>query len=259
MRDKTIWIITLFPDYFKPFLEFGVAGQALRGERKTSEFTHKVELINLRDYSFDNYKSVDDSPFGGGPGMVMKADVLENAVLNGVVKNSSRELKDFDVIYTSPRGKVWSNDLCKEFAVNHLSISEETSKDIIFICGRYEGVDERFLSQYVTHYYSLGDFVLTGGEIAVMTILDSAMRFVPGVLGNKLSAELESFADDLIEYPQYTRPREFNGEVVPDVLASGHHANIEKWQKEQKIEMTKKYRPDLLKIWESKTKKGLKK
>jgi tRNA (guanine37-N1)-methyltransferase len=247
VRDKRIWVITLFPDYFKPFLDFGVAGQALRGERKSGEFSHSVELVNPRDFSFDNYKSVDDSPFGGGPGMVMRADVLENTLLNGVVKPSGRELSDFEVIYTSPRGRVWNNDICREFALK--SLDTAIDKDIVFICGRYEGIDERFLEHYVTSYYSLGDFVLTGGEVAVMTMLDSAMRFVPGVLGNKLSAELESFADDLIEHPQYTRPREFNGTPVPEVLASGHHANIEKWQLEQKIEMTKKYRPDLYEKW----------
>lgn len=258
MRDKKIYIISLFPDYFKPFLEFGVVGQALRGERTSGEYQYEVILINPRDYTFDNYKSVDDSPFGGGPGMVMKADVLENALLNGVIKPSNRELSEFDVIYTSPRGKVWSNSVCKNFAYNYLQISEASSNDIVFICGRYEGIDERFLSQYVTDYFSIGDFVLTGGEIAVLTMLDSAMRFVPGVLGNKLSAELESFSDELIEYPQYTRPREFNGVEIPDVLISGHHKNIGKWQLEEKLKMTKKYRPDLYSSWEKKTTKGLK-
>jgi tRNA (guanine37-N1)-methyltransferase len=241
MINRRIWILTLFPEYFKPLLECGISGSAFRGER-SEEIKFEVLFVNIRDYSTTKYKSVDDSPFGGGPGMVMRADILRDALVKGVVeKGGYSDLSELTVVYTSPRGKVWDNKVAREFGTTTM-----TNKDIVFICGRYEGVDERFLQKYVNEYYSLGDFVLTGGELAVMTMMDSAVRFVPGILGNKLSSEYDSFEDGLIEYPQYTKPQEFEGMGVPEVLLSGHHKNIEKWQLEQKKEMTKKLRPDLL-------------
>jgi tRNA (guanine37-N1)-methyltransferase len=239
---RKIWILTLFPEYFKPLLECGISGSAFRGER-SENLKFEVQFVNIRDFSTTKYKSVDDSPFGGGPGMVMRADILRDALVKGVVeKGGYQNLSDLTVIYTSPRGKVWNNKVAREFGTKTM-----TEKDIVFICGRYEGIDERFLQKYVNEFYSLGDFVLTGGELAVMTMMDSAVRFVPGILGNKLSSEYDSFEDGLIEYPQYTKPQEFEGMGVPEVLLSGHHKNIEKWQLEQKKEMTKKLRPDLLK------------
>jgi tRNA (guanine37-N1)-methyltransferase len=241
MINRRIWILTLFPEYFKPLLECGISGSAFRGER-SEEMKFEVLFVNIRDYSTTKYKSVDDSPFGGGPGMVMRADILRDALVKGVVqKGGYSDLSELTVVYTSPRGKVWDNKVAREFGTKTM-----TEKDIVFICGRYEGIDERFLQKYVNEYYSLGDFVLTGGELAVMTMMDSAVRFVPGILGNKLSSEYDSFEDGLIEYPQYTKPQEFEGMGVPEVLLSGHHKNIEKWQLEQKKEMTKKLRPDLL-------------
>jgi tRNA (guanine37-N1)-methyltransferase len=187
---------------------------------------------------------VDDSPFGGGPGMVMRADILKEAFLQGVVAAGNYSSKeDLHVVYTSPRGKVWTNKVAREFGTQILS----GEKDIVFICGRYEGIDERFLETYVNDFYSVGDYVLTGGEIPVMAMLDSSVRFVPGILGNKLSAGDDSFEDGLIEFPQYTKPREFDGMDVPAILLEGHHKKIGEWQKEQKVEMTKKWRPDLLK------------
>jgi tRNA (guanine37-N1)-methyltransferase len=240
---KKIWILTLFPEYFKPLLECGISGQAFRGERSES-IKFEVEFVNIRDYSLTKYKSVDDSPFGGGPGMVMRADVLREALLKGVLEKSGHQsLDDLLVIYTSPRGKVWNNKVAQDFGTSILS---HPTKDIVFICGRYEGIDERFLEKYVNEFYSLGDFVLTGGELAVMTMLDSAVRFVPGILGNKLSSEYDSFEDGLIEYPQYTKPQEFEGMQVPEILLSGHHKKIQEWQREQQLLMTKKNRPDLL-------------
>lgn len=239
---RKIWILTLFPEYFKPLLECGISGSAFRGER-SENIKFEIQFVNIRDYSTTKYKSVDDSPFGGGPGMVMRADILRDALVKGVVeKGGYSDLSELTVIYTSPRGRVWNNKVAREFGTTTL-----TDKDVVFICGRYEGIDERFLQKYVNEFYSLGDFVLTGGELAVMTMLDSAVRFVPGILGNKLSSEYDSFEDGLIEYPQYTKPQEFEGMGVPEVLLSGHHKNIEKWQLEQKKEMTKKLRPDLLK------------
>jgi tRNA (guanine37-N1)-methyltransferase len=241
---RKIWILTLFPEMFKPFLECGIAGSAMRGER-SDDYKFEVNFINIRDYSQTKYKSVDDSPYGGGPGMVMRADILRDALFKGVVEQGNYQGLDLlHVIYTSPRGKVWDNKVARDFGVNNLGPS---GKDLVFIAGRYEGVDERFLEKYVNDFYSIGDFVLTGGELAIMLILDSAIRFVPGILGNKLSSQADSFEDGLIEYPQYTKPREFEGMEVPSILLEGHHKKIEQWQHEQKIEMTKKWRPDLLK------------
>lgn len=240
---KKIWILTLFPEYFTPLLECGITGSALRGERSEA-LRFEIQLVNIRDYSTTKYKSVDDTPYGGGPGMVMRADILRDALIKGVVeKGGYQDKKSLHVIYTSPRGKIWNNKVARVFGKDILG---NPSKDIVFICGRYEGIDERFLEKYVDDYYSIGDFVLTGGELAVMTIIDSAVRFVPGILGNKLSSEYDSFEDGLIEYPQYTKPQEFEGMGVPEVLMSGHHKKIEQWQLEQKKKMTLKWRPDLL-------------
>lgn len=242
--NKRIWILTLFPEYFKPLLECGISGAAFRGER-SDNIKFEVKFVNIRDFATTKYKSVDDSPFGGGPGMVMRADILRDALVKGVQEAGNYgSLSDLHVIYTSPRGRVWNNKVAREFGTTVLSHPE---KDVVFICGRYEGVDERFLEKYVQDYYSIGDFVLTGGELAVMTILDSAVRFVPGILGNKLSSEYDSFEDGLIEYPQYTKPQEFEGMTPPEIVLSGHHKKIEEWQLEQKKVMTKKWRPDLLK------------
>lgn len=240
---KRIWILTLFPEFFEPLLKCGIAGSALRGERSdTIQF--EVNCINIRDYSTTKYKSVDDSPFGGGPGMVMRADILRDALMTGVLeKGGYKERSELRVVYTSPRGVVWDNLVARAFGTGALS---DPQKDIVFICGRYEGIDERFLEKYVDEFYSIGDFVLTGGELAVMVMLDSAVRFVPGILGNKLSSEADSFEDGMIEFPQYTKPREFEGMNVPDVLMEGHHKKIDEWQKAEKLRLTKKHRPDLL-------------
>ncbi len=241
---KRIWIMTLFPEMFKPFLECGVAGAAFRGARE-GDIKFEIKFVNIRDYSTTKYKSVDDSPYGGGPGMVMRADILKDALIKGVVEiGGYQSLSELEVIYTSPRGKVWNAQVAREFGQTQLST---TSKDLVFIAGRYEGIDERFLSLYVNSYYSIGDYVLTGGEIAIMSMLDSAVRFLPGVLGNNLSSAADSFEDGLIEYPQYTKPREFDGLDVPSVLLEGHHKKIIEWQDEQKVQMTKKFRPDLIK------------
>lgn len=240
--SRRIWILTLFPEYFKPLLECGISGSALRGER-SEDFKFETHFVNIRDYSSTKYKSVDDSPFGGGPGMVMRADILRDALVKGVQEAGGyQSLEDLHVVYTSPRGEVWNNKVAREFGLHTLG----GSKDVVFICGRYEGIDERFLEKYVNAYYSLGDYVLTGGELAVMVMLDSAVRFVPGILGNKLSSVEDSFEDGLLEFPQYTKPREFEGMEVPSILLEGHHRKITEWQRKQKLVMTKKHRPDLL-------------
>jgi tRNA (guanine37-N1)-methyltransferase len=235
-----LFVVTLFPEYFEPLKLAGVVGQALRGER--AQLDLELVAIDLRDFSTNNYKGVDDTPYGGGPGMVMKADVLANAVNIGILETFKLERSDLHIVYTAPRGKVWSD----VDAQANAKFYTPGTKSLVYICGRYEGVDERFLTNYVDEFFSLGDFVLSGGEIAVMAMIDSALRFVPGVLGNNSSAMEDSFTSGLLEYPQYTKPRDFEGQSVPEVLLNGHHAKIVKFQKEASIKMTKKHRPDLL-------------
>lgn len=240
-----IWTISLHPEFFQPLKNCGVAGSALRSERGVEFELHNLQL---RDFAYDKHHTVDDSPYGGGPGMVMKADVLKNALLDGVVKAGGYDdVKQLHVVYTSPRGGLWGHEKAVKLAETYWG--EDATKDLVFICGRFEGVDERFLEAYVNEHICLGDFVLTGGEIAVMAILDSALRFVPGALGNKLSAQEESFSAGLLEFPQYTKPRDFEGKGVPEVLLSGHHSKIEEFKLEKQKEMTKKTRPELWQKW----------
>lgn len=237
-----IWILSLFPDFFKSLTDHGVSGRFFQSD--------DVELntLYLGDYSPKSFKGVDGAPYGGGPGMVMRADVLEAALMDVKEKGNYGEefLDKVNVIYTAPRGVVFNNVESRKLAQGF------TQKDYVFICGRYEGIDERFIEQYVDQIYSLGDFVLSGGEVAVMTIIDSFTRFIPGVLGNNVSAEDDSFEDGLIEGPQYTRPEVFNGQKVPEVLTSGNHAKIDEFRLQKRLEFTKKLRPDLFKKYEDK-------
>jgi len=244
---RRIWIITLFPEYFLPFLDFGVASKGFT--RKEEEGKIQVTLVPLRDYSLNNYGSVDEYPIGGGPGMIIRPDVLKHALMEGIVRpgNYGDNFKErLHIVFPGPRGKVWTSHVAKDFAKRVLV--EDSQKDVVFICGRYEGIDERFIQLYVDEEISVGDFVLTGGELAVLSILDSASRFVPGVLGNSGSVESESFEDGLLEYPQYTKPKEFEGLVVPEILYSGHHKNIEKYKSQERERITEKNRPDLLDV-----------
>lgn len=244
MRVKRIWILTSFPGYFAPLSEYGVLGSALRNERCAEDDSFEIKTVLYSDYSPKGFKGVDDAPFGGGHGMVMRADVLQRALLEGVIAAGEyQSVADLHVVFPAPRGKVWCHQEAVEFGKK---LDHSFEKDIVFICGRYEGVDERFLEKYVDEYFSMGDFILTGGELAVMTIIDSSMRFVPGVLGNKLSAVEESFVSGLLEEPLYTRPREFEGMEIPQAYVSGDHAKIEKFRQLERIRITKKYRPDLL-------------
>ena len=246
MKKKKIWILTLFPEYFEPLKNCGVLGSALRNERTSGEGEFELITLNIRHFSPKDYKGVDDSPFGGGVGMVMRPDVLQSALIDGVVKQGMYTdlKKELHVVCPAPRGVVWSHLECKKFADQYLSFAVE--KDLVFICGRYEGIDERFLEMYVDQFISMGDFILTGGELAVMTILDSAMRFVDGVLGNKLSAQDESFSDGLLEYPLYTRPRVFEGREVPAPFVAGDHKLMNEYKRQKKLELTQEFRPDLL-------------
>lgn len=239
---KRIWVIGLFPEFFGPLLKAGITGQVLQGQRG-----EKLELVTvqLRQFAEGDYKGVDDQPYGGGPGMVLRADVLSRALLEGVLKPSGKTdlKKDFHVIATSARGEVFNHRKARSLATTYLSAS--STKELVFVCGRYEGMDERFFEHYIDEALSLGDFILTGGEIAAMAFIDALVRFYPGALGNKLSAEEDSFEDGLLEYPQYTRPAVFEGARVPEVLLSGHHEKIHQWRRERKEQLTQLHRKDL--------------
>ncbi len=242
---KKIWIISMFPDFFKPLAEVGVVGQVFQGMRGEK---FEMNTLYLPDFSEKGFKGVDSAPYGGGPGVVMRADILKRALEEGVIKsgnyNPENIKNELAVIFTAPRGEVWNNSTCKKFAKNYFN--SDSTKDLVFICGRYEGIDERFIEKYVDEVYCIGDYVLSGGEIAVMAIIDSAMRFSEGVLGNGESAIEDSFEVNLLEHPQYTRPAEFEGMKVPEILICGDHKKIDIWKKEKQVEMTKKWRLDLL-------------
>lgn len=216
-------ILTLFPEMFAP-LEQSIIGRAVENNRI------EINLTNIRDFSKDKHKKVDDTPYGGGKGMVIRPDVVYDAY--EAVKDENAK-----VIYMSPKGKVLNQEKVKALSKeNHL----------IILCGHYEGIDQRVLDEIVDEEISIGDYVLTGGEIPAMVLVDSVSRYVEGVLSEGSTSE-ESFSDGLLEYPQYTRPEEFRGKKVPEVLISGHHENIKKWREEKSLEITKKNRPDLLK------------
>ena len=215
-------VLTLFPDMFKS-LDESVIGKAI--EKKLIE----INLINIRDFSKDKHKKVDDTPYGGGAGMVMKPDVVYDAYLS--VKDEKAK-----VIYLTPQGNVLNQEKVKQLSKN---------EHLILLCGHYEGIDQRVLDEIVDEEISIGDYVLTGGELPAMVLIDSVSRYIEGVI-NEESIEEESFSTNLLEYPQYTRPEEFRGRKVPDVLISGHHENIKKWRAEKALEVTKKKRPDLL-------------
>ena len=242
-QTRKIWIVTLYPEYFEPLLNCGVVGSALTGKRGEGKF--ELQTIQLRDFSETRYASVDDYPFGGGPGMIMRPDILARALEEGIfAQHPDRSREDYQIIYPCPRGPVWNNQWARSQAITWWG---ESPKDLVFICGRYEGIDERFIERYIDSMFSLGDYIISGGELAVMAILDSALRFAPGVLGNKQSSCEESFEDGLLEGPQYTRPREFAGLPVPEILLSGNHKKIDEYKTTSRLEMTRKYRPDLLK------------
>jgi tRNA (guanine37-N1)-methyltransferase len=192
-----------------------------------------IEAINIRDFAENKHNRVDDYTYGGGAGMLMQAGPVYGAYQSVVEKANAKPR----VIYLSPQGKTFSQEMAESFA---------KEEELIFLCGHYEGIDERVLEEIVTDYVSIGDYVLTGGELPAMVMIDAISRLIPGVLHNDTSAEFESFQDNLLEYPQYTRPVEWHGKRVPEVLMSGHHVNIEKWRREQSIIRTAQRRPDLL-------------
>lgn len=216
-------VLTLYPDMFPGTLGYSLAGKAY------AEGKWSLNVVNIRDFATDNYQSVDDTPFGGGAGMVMKPDVLD-AALTAVYRTGP-------LYYLSPRGAVFTQETAKSWATQ--------SDEMTFLCGRFEGVDERILEKWPFQEISIGDFILSGGEPALIAMLDAVIRLLPSVMGNDDSAREESFSEGLLEYPQYTKPQVWQGRAVPDVLLSGHHANIRKWRLAQSETLTKTRRPDL--------------
>lgn len=223
-------ICTLFPDMFDSVLNSSILARAIEND------IMQIKAHNIRDYATNKHKQCDDAPFGGGAGMVMTVQPVFDCL--DAVAQEGEEKRAF-TIFLSPRGEKLSPKLAQDLA---------QKKRIVLLCGHYEGIDERILSK-VDLQVSIGDYVLTGGELPAMVLIDALSRFVPWVLGSAESASFDSFQNGLLEHPQYTRPAEYCGMVVPDILLSGHHANIEKWRHEQSLLITAKYRPDLLKTY----------
>ena len=219
-----VTVLTVFPELFPGFLGYSLTGKALEEQK------WQLQAVNIRDYAFDRHKSVDDTPCGGGAGMIMRPDVLGRAI----EANHTRGR----IIYMSPKGRPLTQKL-----VHELSREEE----LTIVCGRFEGIDERVIEAYNVEEITIGDYILTGGEQAAQIMLDAVVRLLPGVLGNEASLEDESFENFLLEYPQYTRPTEWEGRSVPEVLLSGHHRKIADWRREQAEIATKAKRPDLFK------------
>ena len=224
-------IMTLFPEMVMNGLETSIIGRAVKNE------ILEIEAWNIRDYAFNKHSSVDDYPYGGGAGMLMQAEPVYQTYLAIREKAALPEGKRPRVIYLSPQGKPFNQKMAEDFA---------KEDELVLLCGHYEGIDERVLEEIVTDYVSAGDYVLTGGELPAMMIVDAVSRLIPGVLHNDVSAEFESVQDTLLEYPQYSRPEIWHDRQVPPILLSGHHANVEKWRREQSVIRTAKWRPDLL-------------
>lgn len=216
-------ILTIFPEVFPGFLGASLTGKALK------EKIWSLNVVNIRDFAFDKHGSVDDTPCGGGAGMIMRPDVLGNALEHTYTGGR--------IIYMSPKGRPLTQAKVRELG---------KEEKLTVICGRFEGIDERIIEEYGVEEISIGDYILTGGEQAAMIMLDAVIRILPGVLGNSESVVSESFEDGLLEYPQYTRPIEWKNRRVPDILLSGHHENIARWQRQQALQITKERRPDLL-------------
>ena len=215
-------ILTLFPEMFEPIKQ-SIIGRATKNKKI------EINLVNIRDFSKDKHKHVDDTPYGGGAGMLIKPDVVYDAY-------KSIENQNAKVIYLSPQGKTLNQEMVESLA---------KEEHLILLCGHYEGIDQRVLDKIVDSEISIGDYVLTGGELPAMVLLESVSRYVDGVL-TEGSIKDESFSNGLLEYPQYTKPEIFENEKVPEVLLSGHHANIDKWRRQQSLKITLKKRPDLL-------------
>lgn len=220
-------VMTLFPEMIEQGFHSSITGRAME------KGLLQLDAVNIRDYAVNKHMRVDDYPYGGGAGMVMQAEPVYRCY-EAVKEKIGRDVR---VIYLTPQGRVFNQKMAEEFAAE---------EDLIFLCGHYEGIDERVLEKIVTDPVSIGDYVLTGGELPSLVMMDAISRLVPGVLGNDMSAVGESFADSLLEYPQYSRPAVWRDKEVPEVLLSGHHANVDAWRREQSVIRTAKWRPDLL-------------
>ena len=221
------YIMTLFPDMVMNGLNTSITGRAIE------KGLLSIDAVNIRDYAYNKHNSVDDYPYGGGARMLMQAEPVYQTY-EAICQKSGKRPR---VVYLSPQGRTFCQTMAEEYA---------REEELVLLCGHYEGIDERVLEEIVTDYVSIGDYVLTGGELPAMIMVDAISRLVPGVLHNDVSAEFESFQDNLLEYPQYSRPEIWHEKQVPQVLLSGHHANIEAWRREQSIIRTAKNRPDLL-------------
>ncbi|MBV1758320.1 MAG: tRNA (guanosine(37)-N1)-methyltransferase TrmD [Dethiosulfatibacter sp.] len=217
-------IISIFPEMLESILSVSIIGRAVKNG------LININYVNLRDYTEDKHKKVDDYPFGGGPGMLLKPEPMYRAIMDNKIEGTR-------VVYMSPKGKTLNQKLVEE-------LSKE--EDLLIIAGHYEGLDQRIIDHYIDEVISIGDYVLTGGELPAAVLVDAVGRLIPGVLSNEESGMIESHSDILLEHPQYTRPREFNGLVVPDVLLSGNHQRIQKWQRFKSLETTINNRPDLI-------------
>ena len=230
-KAKTPWtahILTLFPEMFPGPLGFSIIGKALE------EKTWLLELIKLQNFSKKGPKYVDDKPYGGGPGMIIKSEIVHEAL-----KQTIKKIKNnYSLVYLTPKGKKLDQKKIKRFVKRN---------NLILVCGKYEGIDQRVIDAWKMEEISMGDYVLSGGEIAAMSLIDSCVRLLPNVLGSAKSLENETFENNLLEYPQYTKPREWLGKKVPEVLLSGNHRKINEWKKKKSIRITKIKRPDLLK------------
>lgn len=223
-------VISIMPEMFSSITQFGITGRAIH------ENLAVCELINPRDFTYDNYRRIDERPFGGGAGMVMMAEPLSRAIEHAKSQAAKHNCQSCPVVYLSPQGKTLSEEMvqaCLNF------------DGMILLCGRYDGIDERIIDEYVDMELSIGDYVLTGGELPAMVLMDSLIRRLPNVMQDNQSAVADSFVDGLLDYPQYTKPIEFKGKKVPDVLLSGHHKNIAKWRFLAQAKQTMTKRPDL--------------
>ncbi|WOE31097.1 MULTISPECIES: tRNA (guanosine(37)-N1)-methyltransferase TrmD [unclassified Acinetobacter] len=224
-------VITLFPEMFAAITDFGISGRAVQRE------LIQLNCINPRDFAEGRYKKVDERPFGGGPGMVMMAEPLAKAIQHAKVLATQAGAFNVPVVYMSPQGQTLNESAVQQFV---------DYDGLILLCGRYEGVDERLIEKYVDQEWSIGDYVLSGGELPAMVLLDSVIRRLPGAMSDEQSAIQDSFVDGLLDCPQYTKPDHFEGLAVPDVLKSGHHANIDKWRFLQRYQRTQQRRPELV-------------
>lgn len=225
-------VVTLFPEMFEAITQYGVT------RRAAEQGKFELQAWNPRDFTTDNYRTIDDRPYGGGPGMVMLAEPLEKAISAAKAAQAAGGVKKSRVIHLSPQGRQLTHEVVMELLAR--------DEGLILLASRYEGVDERLLRSQVDEELSIGDYVLSGGELAAMVVMDSLVRQIPGVLGDDASAQQDSFVEGLLDCPHYTRPEVYNGEGVPEVLMSGHHAEIEKWRLKQSLGRTAERRPDLL-------------